>query len=136
MEDQALSGTRGDVAAFNALFDRAASACAQAQRLVSRSSSAVKRARAERASNARLRRMVEDAMQAWASADAVHAVLKNEVERIVHELRAAGIDHRGAVATVRAHLRFVLYDSGLTEQDAEPVVQRASAWIEQLYNAA
>jgi hypothetical protein len=40
--------------------------------------------------------------------------------------RCAGANDRTAVATVRSHIRFVLYDGGLTEQDAEPVVDRAS----------
>jgi hypothetical protein len=51
-------------------------------------------------------------------------------------LRDAGVDDRAAVATVRAHIRFVLYDGGLAEQDAEPVVARASLWVEQIYAAA
>jgi hypothetical protein len=72
----------------------------------------------------------------WASAEQTHSVLRNEVERVAREMREAGIDDRAAVATVRAHIRFALYDGGLTEQDAEPVVQRASGWVEQVYTAA
>ena len=74
--------------------------------------------------------------QAWAEAEAVHSVLRNEVERVARTLREAGVDHRAALATVRAHIRFVLYDGGLAEQDAEPVVARASSWVEQVYAAA
>ena len=73
---------------------------------------------------------------AWANADAQHAVLRAEVERIARTMRDAGVEDRAAVATVRAHIRFVLYDGGLTEQDTEPVVERASLWVEQVYAAA
>lgn len=73
---------------------------------------------------------------AWADADAVHAILRGEVERIARAMRDAGADDRATVATVRAHIRFVLYDGGSTERDAEPVIQRVSAWIEQVYAAA
>ena len=73
---------------------------------------------------------------AWVEAEAAHSVLRYEVERVARTLREAGVDDRAAVATVRAHIRFVLYDGGLTEQDAEPVVARASLWVEQIYAAA
>jgi hypothetical protein len=73
---------------------------------------------------------------AWANADEMHAVLRAEVEGIARSMRDAGVDDLAAVATVRVHIRFVLYDDGLTEQDAEPVVQRASLWVEQVYAAA
>jgi hypothetical protein len=33
-------------------------------------------------------------------------------------------------------VRFVLYDGGLGEQEVEPVVEHASAWVERLYDAA
>lgn len=72
---------------------------------------------------------------AWAEADEVHGVLRREVERVARAMRDEGVEDHAAVATVRAHLRFVLYDGGLTEQDAEPVVQRASLWVEQVYAA-
>jgi hypothetical protein len=73
---------------------------------------------------------------AWAEAEAVHSVLRGEVERVARSLRDAGVDDRAAVATVRSHIRFVLYDGGLTEQDAEPVVARATHWVEQIFAAA
>lgn len=73
---------------------------------------------------------------AWAQAEAAHSVLRDEVERVARALRDAGVDDRSAVATVRSHLRFVLYDGGLTEQDAEPVVARATLWVHQVYAAA
>jgi hypothetical protein len=46
------------------------------------------------------------------------------------------VDKSAASASVRAHIRFVLYDGGLTERDAEPVVARASDWVDQVYLAA
>jgi hypothetical protein len=121
---------------FTSLFERAAVACAESQRHVGDSASAVCRGRAARASNARLRRMAMERFAAWASADAAHRVLRAEVEWIASEMRDAGADREATLSTVRARLRFVLYDGGLTEQDAEPVVQRATIWIEQLYPAA
>ena len=89
-----------------------------------------------RADASRLRRTAVQVQNAWAQAEAAHSVLRGEVERIAHTLRDAGVDGRAAVARVRAHIRFVLYDGGLTEQDAEPVVARASFWVEQIYTAA
>lgn len=74
--------------------------------------------------------------EAWAEAEAVHSVLREEVELVARTLKEAGVDNRSAVATVRSHIRFVLYDGGLTEQDAEPVVARATLWVEQIYAAA
>jgi hypothetical protein len=121
---------------FTSLFDRAAAACAESQRLVSDSASSVSRGRVTCSSNAQLRRLAVDRIAAWASADAAHSVLRAEVERIAREMRDAGADREATLSTVRARLRFVLYDGGLTEQDAEPVVQRATTWIEQLYPAA
>jgi hypothetical protein len=118
------------------LFDRAVAACAESQRVVGLSARTVERTRAERAASSRLRRAAMQMREAWADADAVHAVLRGEVERVARSMRDAGVDDRAAVATVRAHIRFVLYDGGLPERDAEPVVQRASAWVEQVYAAA
>ena len=121
---------------FPSLFDRAAATCAESQRLVSRSARTAERTRASRVTSARLRRMAVRMRELWADADAMHAILRAEVERFAHAMRSAGVDDRVAVAAVRARIRFVLYDGGLTEQDAEPVVQRASRWVEQVYAAA
>jgi hypothetical protein len=73
---------------------------------------------------------------AWAEAEAVLSVLRGEVERVARSLRDAGVDDRAAVATLRSHIRVVLYDGGLTEQEAEPVVARATHWVEQIFAAA
>ena len=121
---------------FSDLFNRAASACAESQRSVGRSAHAVNLARATRVEALRLRRAAAQMRNAWEDAEAVHAVLRHEVERVARAMRNDGIDDLAAVATVRAHIRFVLYDGGLTEQDAEPVVERASLWVEQVYAAA
>ena len=120
---------------FPELFDRAAAASAEAQRNVAESARTVSRARATRVDSFRLRRVAVQTRDAWAEADEVHGVLRREVERVARAMRDEGVEDHAAVATVRAHLRFVLYDGGLTEQDAEPVVQRASLWVEQVYAA-
>ena len=122
--------------AFSALFNRAAAACAQSQRIVADSARIVAQHRLVRAVAARLRRTAVHMREAWAEAETVHSVLRVEVERVARTLRNAGVDDRAAVATVRSHIRFVLYDGGLTEQDAEPVVARATLWVEQIYAAA
>jgi hypothetical protein len=94
---------------FSKLFDRAVAACAAAQTLSS---------------------------QAWALADLVYTDMRSEVERVAVTLRNAGMDKSTASATIRAHIRFVLYDGGLPEQAAEPVVARASSWVDSIYAAA
>jgi hypothetical protein len=84
----------------------------------------------------RIRALVAETREAWAGADQMYSTMRQEVEQIAREMRDAGVDDRSAVATVRAHIRFMLYDGGLTERDAEPIVARASVWIEQVYAAA
>jgi len=121
---------------FSELFNRAVAACAESQRVVALSASAMRFSRSRRADAIRLRRAAVLMRDTWTEAEAVHSVLRNEVERVARGLRDAGMDDRAAVATVRAHIRFLLYDGGLAEQDAEPVVARASLWVEQIYAAA
>ena len=121
---------------FNDLFDRAVAACAEAQHLSGRTAESVRRARLQRASAYRVRALIAETRDTWEGANAIYAVMRVQVERVAREMRDAGIEDRDALATVRARLRFVLYDGGLTEQDAEPVVQRASNWVEQVYAAA
>ncbi len=121
---------------FTELFNRAAAACAESQRLVGLSARTISHTRVSRADASRLRRTAAQMREAWAEAEAVHSVLRDEVERVARTLRDAGVDNRSAVATVRSHIRFVLYDGGLAEQDAEPVVARATLWVEQIYAAA
>jgi len=134
------SGTLSEVSAkpptFNHLFDRAVAACAEAQRLSGRSAESVKRARQERASSRRVRALITETRETWEGANAMYAVMRVQVERVAREMRDAGVDSASAAATIRQHIRFVLYDGGLTERDAEPVVARASTWVDQVFAAA
>lgn len=123
-------------AQFSQLFDRAVAACARAQALTAQSTEAVMRARAARASARRVRTLVGETQDVWAGADLVFNAMRHEVEHVARTLKASGVDDRTAAATVRAHIRFVLYDGGLAERDAEPVVSRASEWVHQVYAAA
>jgi hypothetical protein len=122
--------------AFSELFDRAVAACAEAQRLSGRTAESVRRARLERASTRRLRGLIMETRDTWEGANAMYTVMRVEVERVAREMRAAGVDNVSAAATIRQHIRFVLYDGGLTERDAEPVVTRASTWVEMVFAAA
>jgi hypothetical protein len=122
-------------APFSPLFDRALAACAKAQQLAARGTHAVAHARATRASARRTRALVSDARKAWADSDAIFSLMRHEVEVVATRMRDAGVDRHEAAATVRAHVRFVLYDGGMNEAAAEPVVQRASAWVELLFAA-
>ena len=121
---------------FSKVFDRAVAACAAAQALSSQSAEAVSRARAARASARRVRALVAETREAWTIADVDYSDMRKEVERVARALRDSGIDNSAAAASVRAHIRFVLYDGGLTERDAEPVVARASTWVDMVYAAA
>ena len=121
---------------FNELFDRAVSACAEAQFLSGRSAESVKKARRERASARRVRTLIAETRDTWAGANAMYAVMRVQVERVAREMRDAGVDNAAAAATIRQHIRFVLYDGGLTERDAEPVVIRASTWVDMVFAAA
>lgn len=137
-ESRSASGRRWS-ASFPEPFDRIVTACARSQRQVGRSARTLHRARASRAlrpsraASPRLRWSAAELRDAWADADAIHSVLRAEVARVARGMRVAGIDARAALWAVRAHIRFVLYDGGLTEEDTEPVVQRASLWVEQVY---
>jgi hypothetical protein len=128
--------SRAVSADFSSIFDRAVSACAAAQQLSSHSAEAVSRARTARASARRVRALVAETRDAWAIADVVYSDMRSEVERVARALRAMGVDNSSASASVRAHIRFVLYDNGLSERDAEPVVARASTWVDMVYAAA
>ena len=121
---------------FSDLFNRAVAACAESQRIVGLSSSTLSFSRSSRAAAIRLRRAAVLMRDTWSEAEAVHRVLRNEVECVARAMRKSGMNDRAAVATVRAHIRFVLYDGGLAEQVAEPVVARASLWVEQISAAA
>lgn len=134
------SGDLSDVSAkppaFNDLFDRAVAACAEAQRLSGRTAESVRRARLERASSRRVRTLIVETRDIWEGANAMYAVMRVQVERVAREMRAAGLDNASAAATIRQHIRFVLYDGGLNERDAEPVVTRASTWVDMVFAAA
>jgi hypothetical protein len=123
-------------APFTELFDRAVAACADAQRLAGRTAESVKRARRERASNRRIRALIAETRDTWEGANAIYSVMRIQVERVAHEMREAGVDNVAAAATIRQHIRFVLYDEGLTERDTEPVVARASTWVDMVFAAA
>jgi hypothetical protein len=129
-----ITGVRA--ATFSDIFDRAVAACSMAQQLSARSADAMTRARATRASARRIRRIAIDARVAWGEADVAFDVMRRQVEVVAMEMRGAGMTRHDASAAVRAHVRFVLYDGGLGERDAEPVVQRASAWVDTVYEAA
>lgn len=134
------SGELSDVSAkaprFNYLFDHAVAACAEAQYLSARTAESVQRARFERASVRRVRTLITETRDTWEGANAMYAVMRVQVERVAHEMRDAGVDSVSAAATIRQHIRFVLYDGGLTERDAEPVVTRASSWVDMVFAAA
>jgi hypothetical protein len=135
-ESEALSDVSETPPTFNALFDRAVAACAEAQRLSGRTAESVKKARRQRASNRRVRSLIAETRETWEGANAMYAVMRVQVERVACEMRDAGVDSASAAATIRQHIRFVLYDGGLTERDAEPVVTRASTWVDQVFAAA
>ena len=120
---------------FNELFDRAVAACAEAQFLSGRTAGSVRKARLERASARRLRALIAQTRDTWEGANAMYAVMRVQVERVAREMRDAGVDNLSAGATIRQHIRFVLYDGGLTERDAEPVVTRASTWVDTVFAA-
>jgi hypothetical protein len=125
-----------DASRFSSMFDRTVAACAHAQLLMAQCAETSARARATHASSRRLRTLAAETRDAWAGAGKVFDVMRREVESVAGTMRVAGLDRDAAAAAVRAHVRFVLYDGGLGEHDAEPVVERASQWVEQLYSAA
>jgi hypothetical protein len=133
-------GESSDVSAkpptFSHVFDRAVAACAEAQCLSGRTAESVKKARRERASARRVRALIAETRDTWQGANAMYAVMREQVERVAREMRDVGVDNASAAATIRQHIRFVLYDGGLTERDAEPVVARASTWVDQVFAAA
>ena len=121
---------------FNDLFDRAVAACAEAQRLSGRTAESVRKAQLQRASARRVQALIAETRDTWEGANAMYAVMRVQVERVAREMRDAGVDSASAAATIRQHIRFVLYDGGLTERDAEPVVTRASTWVDMVFEAA
>jgi len=83
-----------------------------------------------------VRALIAQTRDTWEGANAMYAVMRIQVERVAREMRDAGVDSASAAATIRQHIRFVLYDEGLTERDTEPVVTRASTWVDMVFAAA
>jgi hypothetical protein len=131
-----LSEVNAKPSTFDHRFDRTLAACAEAQRLSGRTAESAKRARQGRASTRRVRALIAETRETWEGANAMYAVMRMQVERVAREMRDAGVDSASAAATIRQHIRFVLYDGGLTERDAEPVVIRATTWVDQVFAAA
>jgi hypothetical protein len=121
---------------FSAQFDRAVAACAQAQVLVTRAAEAAARSREARRSSRRLRQHVVETREAWNGAAHSGMLMRRHVADVARAMRDAGMSQDDAAAAVRAHIRFVLYDGGLREREAEPVVERANAWVEEIFRAA
>ena len=121
---------------FSALFDRAVAACATAQQLAIRCRESHTNARASRASARRVRVLASETRAAWAQSNAVFAVMRREVETVARAMRSEGLERLEAAAAVRAHMRFVMYDGGMHEQEAESVIARANEWVDEVYQAA
>jgi hypothetical protein len=121
---------------FSLIFDHAVAACARAQILVARCTETAARARTTRVSARRTRSLAQETRAAWADADAMLEAMRREVEAVAGAMRKSGVSRDAAAAAVRAHVRFVLYDGGLREDESEPVVERASVWVEMFYAAA
>ncbi|MDB4887271.1 MAG: hypothetical protein JWN79_2709 [Gemmatimonadetes bacterium] len=121
---------------FSTNFDRAVAACARAQVLSTRAVEAAARARATRKSAIHIRQHAVETREAWKGADRINNLLRTHVTSAAEAMRTAGMTKVAAAAAVRAHLRFVLYDGGLREVEAEPIVERATSWVEETFRAA
>jgi hypothetical protein len=121
---------------FSLLFDRALAACARAQQLATRCRESQAQARSAKASAHHLRALAAETRGAWADSSSAFLVMRRQVETLASRMREAGIDRERAGATMRAHIRYVLYDGGLREQEAEPVVANATRWVDEIYQAA
>jgi hypothetical protein len=121
---------------FTPLFDRSAALCVEAQSLLRRSASAVARARELRIASDRSTALVQEGRTSLAVANLLFSTLRSELACAVQSMRDAGLDEPAAAASVRARIRFVLYDGGFRESEAEPVVDRATGWVRELFQAA
>lgn len=130
-----MTGSK-DVPRFSRLFDRALAACAEAQRLSIRCGESQAHARAAHVSTRRIQRLAADTRAAWADSSVVFAALRREVEIVARAMREGGVERAHAGAAVRAHMRLVLYDDGLREQEAEVLIVRATEWVDVVYTAA
>ena len=125
-----------DAVRFSPLFDRALAACAVAQELSAHTTDAVAHARATRVSARRVRALAAETRASWVGADHAFSLMRRQVERVATVMRTSGMDRHEAAAAMRAHVRFVLYDGGVREHVAEPLVERASSWVELSFHAA
>lgn len=130
-----MTGIEDDLR-FSRLFNRAVVSCVQAQQLAARCRESQARARAAHASARRIRALAAETRTAWADSNVVFGVMRREVGAVALAMREAGVAQSYAGAAVRAQMRFVLYDGGLTEQDAESVIVCVSAWVNLAYAAA
>lgn len=121
---------------FGAGFDRAIRACATAQLLVVRSVEASTRARDLRTSAIRIRRSAVESRDAWRGADRANAIMRTRVIAVARSMRAAGATEAETATAVRGRMRFVLYDGGLDEREAEPLVARSMEWVAECFRAA
>ena len=64
------------------------------------------------------------------------ALLHETRELVALAMRDEGMNQPRAVAAVRARVRLVLDDGGLTGQIAGVLVARASQWVDEIYRAA
>lgn len=128
--------TEADDARFSQLFDRALSACARAQTLCTRCRELQAKARGAHASARRIRDLAGETRTAWAESNRLFATLRHEVELVAQGMRNDGVERAHAATVIRAHIRFVLYDGGGREQEAESVVAQASEWVAKVYQAA
>ena len=117
---------------FTPLFDRSIELCARAQALVRKSGSEVAQARALRLVSWRARALAKAGRMNLEVAEVLFVSLRDEVESAVSTLREAGLAEAEVEATMRAHVRFVLYDGGFREVEAEPVVERTTTWVKEL----
>jgi type IV pilus biogenesis protein CpaD/CtpE len=94
------------------------------------------RARATHASARRVRALAAETRAAWADTNLVFDAMRQQVEAVANAMRGEGIEREHAGAAIRAHIRVVLYDNGLREQEAETVVSHANDWVDFVYEAA
>lgn len=99
------------------------------------SAAAVTRARELRAVSRRRRLLVRQTRDYLASADIVFSALRSEVDAIAAAMREAGVRRRDAAIAVQDRVRSVLYGDGFREVEVEPVVARATAWVDEAFAA-
>jgi hypothetical protein len=121
---------------FTSAFDDALRLCATAEVVIAQSAAAVARARQLQAEVRRRRALVLRTRDHLEHGNVVFSALRREVEAIASTMRDAGVVRDDAASAVRDRARFVLYDGGFREVDVEPVVARATAWVDEVFAAA